>query len=305
MHDDDRNNQFDELFEPFELDATPQTDTPDDSASLDVPETFDPQPPPPQPDTDAQTDTTEIPTISSPVGEINCPACGARNPSFNHHCERCGSRLSHDPMPIAARPGSRSGAGNRALGVLAAVVLLVALVAMTMNIFGSGSGEVAIADTDTTSTTTTIPVPTVELFAASVAASSQHSDSLGAQNLIDGDPETYWNDNSQRGIDAWITFTFATPVQIREIELQNIIDDEKFARNYKIQGYTIEVNDLSVKISGRLENSNQPQTIKIASLKTITLTISVTTVHAAETVGDQVGFDELALQEVRFFGVEN
>ncbi|GMQ92711.1 MAG: hypothetical protein BMS9Abin12_0188 [Acidimicrobiia bacterium] len=207
-------------------------------------------------------------------------------------------------MPIAPVPAARTTAGGRALGVLAAVVLLVALVALTMNIFRSGDADVAGTDTEPSSTTTTVLVPTVELFPTSVTASSQVADSFGPENLLDGNPDTRWNDDSQRGVGAWIEFTFAPPVQIREIELQNVTNLEKFKQNYKIQGYTITVNDLNVPISGRLANSNEPQTVKIASLETITLRIEVTTTHPAEPVGEKPPFDELALQGVRFFGIE-
>ncbi|MEN8041108.1 MAG: discoidin domain-containing protein [Actinomycetota bacterium] len=306
MQGDDNNNQFDDLFEPFELAEPPTSEQPAVPEAEEPVERFDPPPPPPRQDT-----TTEqtihhdhVSTSDDPESAISCPSCGARNPAFNHHCERCGSRLSQDPMPIAPAPAARSTAGGRALGVLAAVVLLVALVALTMNIFRGGDSEVLTPDTDTSTTTSTVPVPTVELIASSATASSQLGDSFGPENLIDGNPETRWNDESQRGVGAWLEFTFATPVQIREIELQNVTDLDKFKQNYKIQGYTITVNDLNVPISGRLANSNEPQTVKIASLETIKLTIEVTTTHPAEPVGENPPFDELALQGIRFFGVE-
>ncbi len=306
MQGDDRNDQFDDLFEPFELSGSADSDQPTSREPDDATETFAPPAVPP-----AGEQTGEQPvhhdhvTTSEETTEmVGCPSCGARNPSFNHHCERCGSRLSQDPMPIAPAPAARTSAGGRALGVLAAVVLLVALVALMMNIFRGGEAEVAGSDTSSSSTTTTVLVPTIELFAAQATASSQVADSFGPENLIDGNPETRWNDDSQRGVGAWIEFTFATPVQIREIELQNVTDNDKFKQNYKIQGYTITVNDLNVPISGRLANSNEPQTVKIASLETIKLRIEVTTTHPAEPVDDKPPFDELALQGVRFFGVE-
>ena len=123
-------------------------------------------------------------------------------------------------------------------------------------------------------------------------------------NLIDDNPDTRWNDDSQRGVGAWLEFTFATPVRISEIELQNVTDDEAFRRNFKIQGYTITVSDMNIPISGRLANSSAPQTIKVASLETIWLRIEVTTTHPAEPAGDKPPYDELALQGVRFFGAE-
>ncbi len=301
MQGDDRNDPIDDLFEPFELGEPPTQDSAGSST-----------PPPPQATATGepgQDITGEVPTqqhvttSTEQPSDIACPACGARNPSFNHHCERCGARLSQDPMPIAASPSSRSSAGGRALGVLAAVVLVVALVALMVNIFRGDDGT-ALPETSSTTTTTTVPVIVSEIFPTSVKASSQLSDRFGPENLIDGDPETRWNDDGLRGVGAWLEFTFATPVQITEIEFQNVTDDEAFRRNYKIQGYTITVNDLNVPISGRLVNSNEPQRVRVASVETYTLRIEVTTTHLAEPVDNNPPFDELALEEVRFFGVE-
>ncbi len=208
-------------------------------------------------------------------------------------------------MPIAPAPPSRSSAGGRALGVLAAVVLVVALVALMMNIFGGDAGtDVVGSETSTSSTSSTVVTAPVELFPTSVTASSQFSDAFSPNNLIDGNPDTRWNDNSLRGVGAWLEFTFAQPVQITEMLFQNVEDDESFKRNYKIQGYQIEVNDLNVPISGRLLNSNEPQRVKIASLETFTLRVVVTTTHLAEPVGEAPPFTELALQGVQFFGYE-
>ena len=292
----DDKDQFDDLFEPFELAETPAATPAAGSTAPDVDQPFDPA---------RGVSQTHVTTEHAAVGSISCPACGVQNPAFNHHCERCGSRLNADPMPIAAAPASRSSAGGRALGVLAAVVLVVALVALMFNIFRSGDDAVAGPDdSSSTSSTTTQPVIVTELIPTSVKASSQLSDSFGPENLIDGDPETRWNDNSLRGVDGWLEFTFATPVQVTELEFQNITDDTKFQQNYKIQGYTITVNDLNVPISGRLVNSNEPQRVRIASLDTFTLRVDVSTTYPAEPVGDAPPFDELALQGVRFFGVE-
>ncbi len=292
---DDRNDQFDELFEPFELSDPPKPD---------VPAVAPPAPPmdaTPQPFVPSGTHVT---TEHAAVDTVLCPACGASNASFNHHCERCGSRLSTDPMPIAPAPAARSSAGGRALGVLAGVVLVVALVALMMNIFNSGSDTAGSTSSSTSTTTTTSPQIVAEIIPTSVKASSQLSADFGPENLIDGDPSTRWNDNSLRGVGAWLEFTFATPVQITEMEFQNVTDDTKFRQNFKIQGYTITVNDLNVPISGRLVNSNVPQRVRIASLETFTLRIEISTTYPAEPVGDAVPFEELALEEVRFFGVE-
>ncbi len=205
-------------------------------------------------------------------------------------------------MPIGSSPMSRASAGSRALGVLAAVVLVVALIALMMNIFGGD--DAALPDTTTSSTSSTQPAIATEIIPTSARASSQRGDAFGPENLIDGNPKTRWNDDALHGVDAWLEFTFAKPVQLQQIEFQNVTDDAAFQRNYKIQGYTITVDDLDVLISGRLLNSNEPQQVNIASLATTTVRIEVTTTYPAVPVGQDAPFDELALEEVRFFGVE-
>jgi hypothetical protein len=290
MQGDDRNDQFDELFEPFELSDPPTSTAPT-------------APPPVRREPETSKGKTAQDEPAEPVTQpaIACPSCGAKNPPFNHHCERCGSRLGSDPMPIASSPTSRASAGGRALGVLAAVVLVVALVALMVNIFGGDDS--ALPDT-TTSTSSTQPAIVTEIIPVSVQASSQRGDAFGPENLIDGDPSTRWNDDALHGVGAWLEFTFAEPIQIQEIEFQNVTDDEAFRRNYKIQGYTITVDDLNTQISGRLVNSNEPQRVNVASLGTTTLRIDVSTTHLAEPVGQNPPFDELALEGLRFFGVQ-
>jgi len=283
--------EFDDLFEPFELGETPPEPEPPRRQPP-------PEKPAPQPD-------PVMPQASPPPGvaTIACPSCGASNPDYNRHCEQCGARLSQDPLPVAPAPTLRSSPGGRALGVLGAVVLFVALAALIFNVF-KGGGDVT-ADASTSTTVTTAPAAAVvEIFPTSVEASS-YANGFDPENLIDGDPTTDWNDDSARGVDAWLKFTFASPVRITEIELQNLLDDERFKRNYKIQGYLITTDDLSIEISGRLSNTNDPQRIPIASVGTTELTIEIKSTYPAEPAGDKPPFNELALQSVRFFGSES
>jgi hypothetical protein len=272
---------FDDLFEPFELDESPPP----------IPDR--PEPPPEQGRRAQSAAVTDVATVS-------CPSCGSSNPDFNRHCEQCGARLSQEPLPVASPPTLRTSPGGRALGVLAAVTLFVALAALIFNVF---RGDPVAEPTSTTAPSTTIPVVAKELFATSVEASS-FLRGWEPENLIDGDPSTHWNDNSQHGIGAVLTFKFAEPVSITEIELQNLLDDAGFKRNYKIQGYLITTDDLTVEFSGRLDNVNAPQRVDIASLATRELIIRVMSTYPAESAGDDPPYEELALLSVRFFGSE-
>ncbi len=271
---------FDDLFEPFELGETPpESETPRRR-----------QPPPPVAPTHAV--NADVPTVS-------CPSCAAQNPDFNRHCEQCGARLSQDPLPVAPAPNLRTSPGGRALGVLGAVVLLVALAALIFNVFRGDSG---VTDSSTTtSSTTSVPAAAVELFPSSVEASS-FLNGHEPDHLIDGNADTDWNDDGARGVDGWLRFSFSAPVRITEIEIQNLFDDERFKKNYKIQGYLITTDDLTIEISGRLTNTNDPQRVPIASIGTTELTIEVKSTYPAEPAGDRPPFNELALQSVRIFG---
>lgn len=292
IEDCDRMDQdkpdFDDLFEPFELGEAPTE-----------PETPRRQPPPSSDTTDGQEVIAPSEATPPPVATVTCPSCGVQNPDYNRHCEQCGARLSQDPLPVAPAPTLRSSPGGRALGVLVAVVLFVALAVLIFNVFRS-DGDTAASST-TTSSTTAAPAAAIELFPSSVDANSFLT-GHEPDHLIDDDPETDWNDDGARGVDAWLRFTFPEPVRITEIELQNLFDEERFKKNYKIQGYLITTDDLTIEISGRLANTNDAQRVPIASLGTTELLIEVKSTYPAEPAGDRPPFNELALQAVRFFG---
>jgi len=213
--------------------------------------------------------------------------------------------LSSTP-PSVRRIGARPIWGWAAAAV--SVVFAIVLLAIIVGDDPSETTTVTTASltTFTTASLTTVTAPTfeaTELFATSVEASSFLA-GWEPENLIDGDPSTLWSDESLHGIGAVLTFEFSDPVSITEIELQNLLDDEGFKRNYKIQGYLITTDDLTVDFSGRLDNVNDPQRIPIASLGTRELTIQVMSTYPAESAGGKPPFDELALLSVRFFGNE-
>jgi hypothetical protein len=273
--DDNKINPFDDLFEPFELDETPPDEPP------------------------------EVPLAAPEQASVVCPSCGTHNATDNRHCEACGARLGKVPMPVAPPPMVRATPGGRALGILAAVVLIVALAALIWN-FVSGDDTTAEPTTTTTPTTTVPLIEFVELQPFSVTASSELS-GFEASHLIDGDSTTYWNDEGLRGVGASLTFTFQQPVQISEIRMLNLQDEEKFARNFRIKGVEITTDDLAASVNHTLENGADEQVIRIPSLETTVLTIRVLSTYPAEAWTDPDGesktpFDELALQAVSFFG---
>ena len=278
---DNRNDDlFDDLFEPFELDDGP----------------------PPQGETIPTEPEPEPTQETAPaLAMLTCPSCATSNSNANHYCEACGARLSPDPLPIAPLPLSRSGAGMRALVVLVVILLIVAIGALIINLRDDDPATSSPASTSSAPTTSEAPV-FVELTPATVEASSELGQSFGADNLLDKDFATEWQDASQRGNSAKITFTFAEPVRIASIEIVNLQDNERFRRNYRVRSFVITVDDLSIPIPGELADENEPQRIQIGTVGTTRLAIEVRTTYPAESVGDLVPFLELAIAEIRFFG---
>jgi hypothetical protein len=282
LADENQVDSFDDLFEPFELEDGPPTgevpvSRPADSAAAD------------------EDDHHE-------VAKVSCPSCGTANPAYNRHCEACGARLSTAALPVAQPPMIRATPGGRALGVLVAVVLIATLIALFSNIFG-GDDTPITQSTTTLDPATTLPIdPIVELQPSSVEATSELGSQWGADNLIDNDLATEWQDRSLGGRGAELTFRFSQPVSINEIEIYNLPDDARFRANYRIQGYAITVNDLSFEITGRLDDDNTLQVIEVASIETRTLVLTVTSTYDSESRDSALPFAELALADVRFFG---
>lgn len=274
--DNDKVDGFEDLFEPFELDEGP-----------------------PEPDAEESLPTRALTMDDAPM--VSCPSCGTANPAHNRHCESCGARVSQGPLPVSPQPMLRTTAGARALMVLAAVILAVALIALLVNIFNGGSDNPSASTTASTVGASSIPSQAiVELQVTDVRASSQIP-GFPATALIDSDPDNSWNDTQLSG-QAFLTFTFAQPVQITQIQLQNITDEERFFRNFRIRDYQIEIDDLPTVTSGTLEDDNSPQTITVPSLQTTEITIKVINTYTAEPYEGRLPFRELALQEVKFFG---
>lgn len=277
---DDTNEQFDNLFEPFHLAGEP------DPSGME-------QPP-------AGTgEYSPADTGPSTGAMVYCAACGSPNTTANRHCERCGARLQRTHTPVAPQPMLRTTAGARALVVFSAIVLGVALLALIINVFGGDEAEVAEAPVSTVTTLASVPIG--ELTPIRVDCTLTLS-GFPCDALIDDDPLNRWN-ASDGGIGAELTFFFSPPVQITEMFLINVDDDERFTRNARIKGMEVVIDDLSQSTIVELDDTNsEPQRIQIRSLRTSSLTITITSAYPGASFDGKEPFTELALQEVQFYG---
>ncbi len=191
------------------------------------------------------------------------------------------------------------------------LVIVVVAGAWFVILRDSDTGEVAAAapaePSDSGATvapaTTNPPRPTIPLVTADVEATSEYGE-LHATHLIDGDTDSYWNDNSLKGEDAALTFSFPEPVVVTTVEIQNVLDEATFRRNYRIRGYEVTFSSGAPPVTGILQDTNRPQNITLEPTTTDTLTISVMSTYPAQPYEGLEPFEELAVAELRFFGYE-
>ncbi len=250
-----------------------------------------------------------------PPALITCPSCGAAQPATNLHCEQCGARLSKAELPVAPRPLANVTAGTRALTVILAVLAGVVVLALGFQIFGSSDGAAADDPTEAAgdggegdptadATTITTLTPLQPIRPISIECTTQFNDTnLACDNLIDDDDDTLWQDNALEGVGAIFTITFSQPVALEQVTFTNLVDDERFTRNWRINGVQIIANDLSgLPMVGSLPNENtRDHVVETRTLGTTELIINVVSTYPSEALDDKA-FDELALAEIRFWG---
>ncbi len=244
----------------------------------------------------------ETRTIS--FATITCSSCGTDNPSTNRHCEECGARLHQGALPVAPQPMIKTSAGVRAVAIIGTVIILVTLGSVIFNRIFVGDGSAATDATLTSSETTQViaQAPLVAVPVIDWECSSELGAQFACANLFDGDPETSWNDDSSRGEGATITATFDGAYSLESIILTNLAEDARFERNYRIQGVDIVSDNSPIAAPAIIPDSMGPQVINYLTLRTTTITISVTTIYASAESEGEPAFDELALQEIEFFG---
>ena len=253
-------------------------------------------------------DVEEYRPYESPGAVLTCPSCGVGQNATNRHCEQCGARLGQQRIAVAAPPLRTVSAGGRALGIFLAVIAVVVVAALVYPAIRGDDETPGVTNPDgetptTTSLTATTQPPLEEITPISISCSSEYNSNLGCDNLIDGE-DTYWNDQSLRGEDARITVTFVNPVALEQVQIINVANEEKFRRNYRVKAVEIYADDLpGVPFVGDLsDTNNRPHAIETDTSHTLELEIRVTSTWSSEAVAGNQAFDELAIQEIKFWG---
>lgn len=244
----------------------------------------------------AWNDAGEEPARSAPIA---CPVCWYPNPASNLHCQECGVRLSR---ALAAPTRAVGSINPRLVAAAAAATLVVVIVALVVR------GLTGADQSDPGGSATNSTVPGEEpppsgpgtITPSRVTGSSSINAAFGPENLIDGDPSTYWNDASLQGVGAELVFEFAEPVLIEEIIIQGAADLSSFRRNHRIRGYEVIIEGGTDPVVGELVNHPDPQTISLTASATNRVTIRVTSTYPGEVIDGRPAFDELAVAEVSF-----
>lgn len=252
-------------------------------------------------------DETSAPPSSDSY--LACPSCGADQRTSNLHCEQCGARLGQQRIAVAAPPLRSVSAGGRALGVIVVVIALVVVAALVIQaIRGDEDPEVIAAEEETSTESSTTPStqalgPLERIIPISVSCSSEYNSNLACDNLIDGQ-ETYWNDAGLKGEDAWVKVNFARPAALQSVQIQNVRSEEKFRRNYRIRLVEIETDDVpGIPFRAEIDNSNErPLQIQTPTNHTLSLEIRVTGTWPSEALGGNQAYNELAVEEIYFWG---
>jgi len=201
-------------------------------------------------------------------------------------------------LPVAPQPLLRTTAGARALMVLAGVILVVALLALAVNVF-RGRGDTA-AESSSTTTTTSVPLDIVQLRPIRVHCTSELVD-YPCSALTDDDPDNSWNARDG-GVGVVVTFLFSPPVQISEVYIHNLEDQERFLRNARMKGVEIVIDDLPQATIFELADSNEPQRVSLRSLRTSSVQLTITSAYPGQSFEGREPFRELAAQEILFYG---
>ena len=242
---------------------------------------------------------------------LACPSCGIDQDAANRHCEQCGARLGQRRIAVASRPLRSVNAGGRALGIIVVVIALSVVAALVISAVRNGGdeGNGGVAATDGSSTTeretTTTRGQIQDIKPISIECSSQYNATLRCANLIDG-LEDYWNDESLRGEDAWIRITFVNPIAFQQIQIINVSNEEKFRRNYRVRAVEVYADDLpGVPFRGDIPNDNdRPHRVAVETNATTELDIRIIATWPSEALGGEQAFDELAIEELIFWGYE-
>ena len=234
---------------------------------------------------------------------IQCPSCGAANPSSNRHCEECGARLSQAPLPTAPRPAVQATAGVRAALAISGLLFGVVIVALAFNVLGGDD-----TPTSTTLAATSTTAPTVEENAPipviSESCSVDGISSFVCASLTSGTEDSYqinWEELQAEGGVLTIRLTFDQPMVVQQIQWRNLTDPVRFQQNYRPRGLVITASDQITDLAQELEDVAGEQVFSYAAVGANWIQFEITSAWVATLTEGNV-FRDLAIDEITIIG---
>lgn len=189
-------------------------------------------------------------------------------------------------------------------GVVGAIVVLTVVLMVRSDDDPAGAVattafEAAASSTVMSTTTTSLAVGPLQPF--DVTCSSEIPGYM-CHALIDGDPTTAWNTLGS-GQGAEILVQFEDPVRLTSVVFSNIVDDEGLMRNGRIREVRIQLTDSAAVALAELESGHGPFRVSISPDVTSGVVIRIISTYPGEHYQGLEPFEELALQELSFFGI--
>lgn len=243
------------------------------------------------------------PSGPAPSDHVRCPLCGSDNPRSNRHCENCGARLAGGQLPVAPQPMIQTTAAMRTALIAGGVLVVVVVVAFLVNAL-TGEEEPAA---ESTSTTTTTVADASQVVVTDIQCSDEYP-GHPCTNLIDAS-DVDWNAPiPPAGEVLTIQMTFDKPYALTYVEITNLPeDDDRFIRNYRVQGIRLSASDAATPFSKSLpDQGGALAPIEFRTLGSTSLTIEILSTYPSQGIGEgediQPGFQDLSIAEIRVFG---
>ncbi len=176
----------------------------------------------------------------------------------------------------------------------------------------STDDEVSATSASTSSSSSSTTDPVVEVFvpgnqiAPSASSSLAGSGSLtyGPDNLLDGDTDTAWNDDTGAAVDGagqWLRFDLAQPTDLLAVEIVNgyAKSDEVFTRNEAARAIQL-TTDTGVVVDAVLDRTTTVQRVEINAPGASTVTLTVIDVYPGQAYQGSAAYTDLALTDVWF-----
>ena len=221
-----------------------------------------------------------------------CSNCGAAGDGARY-CTECGE--------LATWHKRRS---RTMLAGVAGVIVVLGVVFVVRSADPAPDAATPVVDTTTSpvvSTTTATNITIGPLQPSDVTCSSEIP-GFPCHALIDGDPTTAWNTLGS-GEGAEVSVEFEDTARVTAVVFHNIVDDASLTRNGRAREIRVNLTDSVAVATAELESGHGPYRISISPDPTTGLVIRIISTYPGEHYQGLEPFEELAMQEITFFGV--